>query len=161
MHLNDLADFLAEQPADFPVVYHTADATIGAGYHLTELKSAPVTSIDCGGNVARFSEVTMQLLDGRDGAYMKAGKLLGILRHSLKEIPALNDAEARVEFSHSNNGLELFALGEPKVDRKVVTLPLIALGAQCKPAVAARSRSVSPAQSGCCGAASGSGGGCC
>lgn len=154
MHLNDLIDFLATQPADRPIVYHTAEETIGTGYHLTELKAAPVTSIDCGGNVASFPEVTMQLLDGQDSEYMKVGKLLAILRHSLKEIPALNDAETRVEFSHFNNGLQLYTLGDPQVNEEAVTLPLVTIGAQCKPAVAARALSPKAAQTGCCGSRS-------
>ncbi|UZD90001.1 DUF6428 family protein [Cognatishimia activa] len=151
MRLTDLLEFLETQPADLPVVYQTSEEIIGSGYHLTELKAAPVTSIDCGGNVASFSEVTIQLLDGQDGDYMMVGKLKGILRHSLKEIPALNDAEPRVEFSHFNNGLQLFTLGEPLVSEGAITLPLLTIGAQCKPAVAARGFAPKPGQSIGCG----------
>ena len=151
MYLQDLLDFLSAQPADFPVIYQTGEERIGAGYHLTELKAAPVTSIDCGGNVASFSEVTIQILDGQDGDYMKVGKLSAILRHSLKEIPSLNDAEPRVEFAHFNNGLQLHTLGDPIVSGKEIVIPLQTIGAQCKPAAAARAAAPNAATTSCCG----------
>ncbi|CUI61713.1 hypothetical protein TA5113_00945 [Cognatishimia activa] len=134
MKLSAFLKALGPSPVDLPVIYFTDEAAIGAGYHLTELKSAPTTSIDCGGNINHFHEVTLQLLDGSVGKHMTAGKLTKILLHSLKTLPDLDWADVKVEFAPNNEGLQLFLLGEPIVTDFEVRVPLIADGAVCKPA---------------------------
>lgn len=137
MKLSAFGELLETAPADLPVVYYTDSTAIGAGYHLTELKAARVSSIDCGGNIDHFPEVTMQLLDGQYGRHMNVQKLSRILQHSLKELPELNSSEVKVEFSPNNEGLQVFSLGEPDITDFEVRVPLIQMGAVCKPALAA------------------------
>ena len=153
MNLSALGELLETAPADLPVVYFTDSSAIGAGYHLTELKAAQVSSIDCGGNVDHFPEVTMQLLDGQCGRHMNVQKLSRILQHSLKELPELNSSEVKVEYSPNNEGLQVFSLGEPDITDFEVRVPLIQMGAVCKPALAAGAScgpSTCKTQSTCC-----------
>lgn len=137
MKLSALAKHLDGLPADLPVVFFTENIAIGAGYHLTELKAAQVSGIDCGGNINHFHEVTMQLLDGQYGRHMSAQKLRSILKHSLRELPDLDWADIKVEFSPNNEGLQVFSLGDPLTTEFEIRLPLAPEGAVCKPALAA------------------------
>jgi len=152
MKLSAFLNALGPAPVDHPVIFTAGDTAIGAGYHLTELKSAPATSIDCGGNINHFHELTMQLLDGHDGTYIHAGKLTKILLHSLKTLPDLDWADVKVEFSPKNEGLQLFLLGQPVVTEQEIKVPLTPAGAVCKPA--AQNGGCTPATSkvtsGCC-----------
>lgn len=79
MTLRDLLAVMSEQPPETPVVFKTGDGPIGAGYHVTELRLADIVGIDCGGQTSRWSETTLQLLDGQGESHMPVGKFVGIL----------------------------------------------------------------------------------
>jgi len=136
MRLSTLVTRLDTAPADLPVIYFTDKTAIGVGYHLTEIKAAQVSGIDCGGNSSHFHDVTLQLLDGQIGRHMSVQKLVGILKHSLKELPDLDWADVKVEFSPGNEGLQIFSLGDPIITDFEIRLPLTPVGAVCKPALA-------------------------
>ncbi|MEL6233470.1 MAG: DUF6428 family protein [Pseudomonadota bacterium] len=138
MTLQTLLDSLKSLPAHLPISFATTAGPAGWGYHVTELKHAQITSIDCGGRVAEWAEATLQILDG-DGARdraMQVGKLAGILSHSIGAVAGLGDADLQVEFSHGNAGMQIFEPGTPRQAGDLVTIDLSASQAQCKPASA-------------------------
>jgi hypothetical protein len=77
---------------------------VHSGYHLTELKSASLHTVDCGGQVNQWQESIMQLwvpaypVDG----YMTAAKFLKIFDKVRRMIPLNLDAEIRVEYGDEN-----------------------------------------------------------
>lgn len=153
MKLSALLKTIEAAPPETPVIYATQTATIGKGYHLTEIKAAQISGIDCGGNMSHYHEVTMQLLDGSYGRYMTSQKLSRILQHSLKKLPELDKAEVRVEFSPNNEGLQIFSLQDPELSQSGIRLPLLPEGAVCKPALAAGATcgpSTCKTQAACC-----------
>lgn len=97
------ADFSAEL-AKFPeheLVFTFGDATIGRGYHLTEVLRLTVDAIDCGGAQDHWNETVLQLVDSpavEGRPLMSAEKVGGILRRSQAVVPIVPDSELLLEF---------------------------------------------------------------
>ena len=77
---------------------------VRAGYHLTELKSASIDTVDCGGRVNHWPETIVQLwVPASPGAdYMTSAKFLKIFDKVRGMIPLVVDAEIRVEYGDEN-----------------------------------------------------------
>src|SRR5438552_15249348 len=77
---------------------------VHAGYHLTELKSALVDTVDCGGRINHWPETIVQLwVPARPGDdYMTRAKFLKILDKVCGMIPLTVDAEIRREYCDEN-----------------------------------------------------------
>ena len=130
--VNDLTRFLNARAATDQVLFEAEGDEVGRGYHLTELRLARISSIDCGGVTDAWDEAQMQVLDAPGDAAMSAGKMAGILSRSAKEIDGLADAPLNVEFSPGNQGLGRYRLGAPRSADGAVTIPLTAMGPECK-----------------------------
>lgn len=150
MTLLDLLEHAKSQPETASVHFSANGQSINAGYHITELKHAKVSSIDCGGNEDQFDEVTLQLLDGHGGQAMSAGKLSKILNHSLQAIPALANTDLRVEFAPQNDGLHIYEMQGVAATEGQLTIALSNGAAVCKPAQAAGASCGSQAKTACC-----------
>jgi len=82
------------------------DKRVDASYHITEIKQAPVTSVDCGGVMNEWTEVIIQLYEPenkRQLRAMKVKKALDIIALVEKALPLTADAIVKIEF-----GNELF-----------------------------------------------------
>lgn len=148
MTLTDLLTALADAPQEAALVFVTSKGEIGTGYHVTELRHAEITGIDCGGVVSRWGEAILQLLDGGGRDHMAVGKFLAIAAKSITQVPELSAAPLRVEFAHGNAGMSIYALGEVAVVRGRAMVTLTPERALCKPAV----RAFGPEAAHCCGA---------
>lgn len=137
MTLDDLEHVLLAVPEDKPVVFSTDEGDVPGGYHLTELKHARVTSLDCAAQTEVWTELHVQLLDGSGGAHMTAGRLRAILEKSVAHLPEASMAEILIEYAPGNKGLRLFELGLSKgpQDARLV-MRLNERHAVCKPAAA-------------------------
>ena len=155
MTINDLLQALENKPAAAPVVFMTSQGEISGGYHVTELKLANITGIDCGARQANWAETSIQLLDGRGGAHMQVGKLSNILGQSKKHVKGLADADMHFEFAHNNAGLQRYEMRELHDTNGRIIVHLDTHSAVCKPALDL----VSANRAGCCGGAA-SGGSC-
>jgi len=155
--LNDLLNVLKSQEADLPLVFATVDGEIGGGYHVTELKQASITSIDCGGNIEDWRETHVQLLDGKTGDHMSAGKFAAIAETSMTKLHHLGDEPLFFEFALKNAGLRRFQVSSLRPDAAKLSVLLSEGHAMCKPAAAS---GVSANSTGCCGASK-TASGCC
>lgn len=136
MNLADLSGAFADAPDTTPLVFVTDEGEIGAGYHLTELKFAQITGIDCAARVTEWTEATVQLLDGDGRSHMQLGKFRSILRQSVTTIPGLKDAPLKVEFAHGNEGMRTYEMEMPDVQPDCAMIRLRDSRAMCKPAFA-------------------------
>lgn len=136
MTLSEFVDDLTALPAEAPVVFETPHGQIRGGYHVTEIKRHDIHAINCGAQVDRWTEASMQLLDGSAGEYLRNAKMARILSGSAKAIGGLKDAPLHVEFGHGNIGLHRYAPGRPTLTGEVVLVPLTQAHAVCKPAIA-------------------------
>jgi len=150
MTLKDLLDHLAPLPKEHALIFETAAGPIGAGYHITELKHARVTSIDCGTRISSWDEAALQLLDGSGDAPLTVGKAAAILSQSIARVAGLGNSQLHVEFAHGNQGLRLYQPGALRGEKNAVILQLVETTAQCKPAADLACCSPTPAASQCC-----------
>lgn len=156
MTLNEIRAILKQKNPDAPLVFSTTSETIGAGYHVTELKASDITSIDCAGNLLQWTETSLQLLDGAHGEHMKAGTFLGILNHSFAKIEALKVSQTFVEFSPKNEGLRIYEPVLQQTGPEIAEFRLIDARAQCKPSMSGscgpvEAKQALPVEVGCCG----------
>ncbi len=77
---------------------------VDAAYHITEIKQAPITSVDCGGVMNAWTEIIVQLWepqgDGQERA-MKVGKAISIINLVEKTLPLNPNGTVKIEFGNS------------------------------------------------------------
>lgn len=139
---------LERLPADAPLVFETDDGPALGGYHVTELKHARISSIDCGARQAQWDEAVLQLLDGGGGEHMMVGKFTAILAQSIRHVPGLGPAAMSVEFAHANRGLRVFRPDAPQLEDQAVVVRLAEARPVCKPARDATLAVPAPASAG-------------
>lgn len=137
------AEFIAqlEPVTSEPLAFSVAGDHVAAGYHVTEIKATDVHAMDCGGQVARWNEVVLQLLPSSSGSSddpMSVGKFLGIYGRVDKAIGLPGDAEVRVEYGGVGASAVSYLVGAVERGSQGVSIELIAPGVVCK----ARDRSV-------------------
>ncbi|MEM9146246.1 MAG: DUF6428 family protein [Pseudomonadota bacterium] len=156
---DDLIAVTRARPSEAPLVFSTDAGPIGAGYHVTELKLARISSIDCVGRTDAWTEVALQLLDGQGASHMAVGKFTRILEQSTRRVECLGTSPLRIEFAHGNDGLRIYEPSAPELINGAVSLRLRSIHAQCKPATAMSTAAQTdapracsgPGANGCCG----------
>jgi len=104
MKTNEFISELRAAPQNRLLFIDANGDQVHAGYHLTELKSALVDTVDCDGRVNHWPETIVQLWvpasPGDD--YMTSAKFLKIFDKVRGMIPLMVDAEIRVEYGDEN-----------------------------------------------------------
>lgn len=156
--LGAFLDTLALTP-NVPLVFRTGEAAIAAGYHVTEVKAALFSSLDCGAERAQWQETLIQLLDAGDAgeAFMSAGKFLGIVRKVEESLDLAMDRPLIFEVSNGHEAMKVFAATAPVHEEGALTVHLAPSAARCKPAMRAREPSVAAQThaAACCSPSSG------
>ena len=104
-------------------------------YHITEIKQAPITSVDCGGKVNRWTEIIVQLWepeDSRPDRAMKVSKALSIVELVEKAIDLDLSAEVKVEFGNQRFDIRQMYPSEVIVGGENLIVNLKAEAVQCK-----------------------------
>lgn len=117
---------------------YAEDEWVKPSYHITEIKQAPITSVDCGGTMNKWTEIILQLWEPETqdhGEAMKASKALSIIKLVEKSIQLDPDAEVKIEFGNSKFDTrqlypaEIISVGENLiVDLKPDTVKCKAIG---------------------------------
>ncbi len=104
MKTQDFINLLQANPVKELVFEYRSGQTVGANYHITEVKNITVDSVDCGGGTNYWKETVIQLLEdpsekGKTRS-MTAAKALGILNrvNSIKPM----DPMSPVKFEYGN-----------------------------------------------------------
>ena len=108
------------------------------GYHVTELKSARITGLDCGANVESWSETIFQVLDIEDsitGQFMTVDKLAGIIAKYGKLLGADPTSKISFEVSDGGDAMRIFAFGGLEVTDGRASIRLVNRVSACKPLV--------------------------
>jgi len=77
---------------------------VDAGYHITEIKQAPITSVDCGGVRNAWTEIIVQLWVPENAGQqqaMKVKKALSIVEIVEKMLPLNPNGTVKIEFGNS------------------------------------------------------------
>ena len=85
-----------------PLIFSYGGRPVRAGYHVTEVKAANFSALDCGANPEAWSEIFVQLWDVDEGerVHMTAGKFAAIIRKVTEHV--LLDDTAQLTFEVSD-----------------------------------------------------------
>jgi len=175
--IGTLAHKLHANP-EMPLVFALDEQTINPGYHLTEVRHARVSSIDCGKNSEpeHWDEISIQLLDGSSGSnqgHMTTGKLIGIIEKALTKLDVDSESSSSlfIEFAPDNGPIRKLNINSYVEGDNELIVNLGSEKAVCKPfqrsklaqaAAELTGGAIGPAQvSGCCSTDSKGGSGCC
>jgi hypothetical protein len=77
---------------------------VSSSYHITEIKQAPITSVDCGGVKNEWTEIIVQLMEPATQQQlraMKVHKALSIIDVVEKVLPLDVNGTVKIEFGNS------------------------------------------------------------
>src|SRR4051812_19276732 len=83
------------------LIFSYGGRPVRAGYHVTEVKAANFSALDCGANPEAWSEIFVQLWDVDEGEriHMTAGKFAAILRKVTEHVRLEDSAQLTFEVS--------------------------------------------------------------
>ncbi len=95
---------LEKYPEQILQFQYAADALVAPSYHITEIKQAPITSVDCGGKMNTWTEIIVQLWEpeqsqtNRAMAVNKALKIVDLVEKNMDLHPK---AIVKIEFGNA------------------------------------------------------------
>lgn len=150
---------------DLPVIFTQNERAISPGYHITEVKTAVVDSLDCGKGTDQWHELVIQLLDGKadsSNTHMQSATMMSILNQALDTTQVDDSTHLYFEFAPNNVALQKSTVSRIEMVNNTITITLAATSAQCKPFQRAlASGKASTGTNGCCGSAPKSEQACC
>lgn len=94
-----------EQHPDMTLQFQYAENKwVDASYHITEIKQAPIVSVDCGGVMNSWTEIIVQLWEPTDedqDRAMNVSKALSIVKLVEKSLPLNPLGTVKIEFGNS------------------------------------------------------------
>ncbi|MFX1705479.1 DUF6428 family protein [Chitinophaga sp. CC14] len=97
-------DQLQQHPEQILQFQYAANKLVAPSYHITEIKQAPITSVDCGGKVNAWTEIIVQLWEPEEAqtdramAVNKALKIVDLVERNLDLNPK---AIVKIEFGNA------------------------------------------------------------
>lgn len=155
MKYADFASRLARHP-ERELVFEFDTKRIHRDYHLTEVLSATINAIDCGGAVDRWTETVLQLLEpsvDTGERYMTAQKASEILLRSQTQVTLFPDSDVVLEFRAQGDGAaqRFHVSGVELSDSGELHVTSVGARTQCKAATRSGSSCTRPdADASCC-----------
>lgn len=126
---------LAACPGAVLQFQYAEDQWVDAAYHITEIKQAPITSVDCGGVMNAWTEIIVQLwepeADQKERA-MAVSKALSIIGVVEKSLPLNPSGIVKIEFGNSQFDTRQMYPGEFIENGENLVVNLIPDATQCK-----------------------------
>ncbi|MCL6708509.1 DUF6428 family protein [Pseudomonas sp. R2.Fl] len=153
--LGDLLSALSAA-ADSPLVFHYAGHPVKPGYHVTEVKAAEFSALDCGANPEAWSEIFIQLwdIDEGDRTHMTAGKFSSIIRKVSDHVQLDGSAKLTFEVSDGEQPMQLYCAFMPVFSGGAIHVDLAPRPASCKPRDRWLASEAERSSASCCGSAS-------
>ena len=132
---SNFKNILMQHPALNLQFQYTENKWIDASYHITEIKQAPITSVDCGGIMNSWTEIIVQLWEpevSQQAKAMKVEKALSIIRVVEKALPLDASATVKVEFGNSGFDTRQMFPNEMTIDGENLVIDLRPDSVQCK-----------------------------
>lgn len=126
---------------------------VDSSYHITEIKQAPIVSVDCGGVMNNWTEIIVQLWEPsvkEVDRSMKVGKALKIVNLVEKTLPLDPNATVKIEFGNSKFDTRQMYPGEFVAGSETFTVNLVPDFTQCKALSRNQSCGTTAAESSCC-----------
>lgn len=135
MNWQNFKETLLQHP-DLDLQFQYAEGKlVDAAYHITEIKQAPITSVDCGGVMNAWTEIIVQLWvqenDQQDRS-MKVSKALSIVNIVEKMLPLNPNGIVKIEFGNSQFDTRQMFPSEITVQGEGLLVDLRPDAVQCK-----------------------------
>ncbi|MGM9476050.1 DUF6428 family protein [Pedobacter sp. GSP4] len=114
---------------------YATDKWVNANYHITEIKQAPIVSVDCGGVMNAWTEIIVQLWEPtteEEGRAMQVKKALAIINLVESKLPLNPKGIVKIEFGNSQFDTRQMYPGEFKIEGENLVLNLTPDATQCK-----------------------------
>ncbi len=125
-----------EQNPDLHLQFeYEAGKFVDRSFHITEIKQAPIVSVDCGGVMNTWTEVIVQLWEPpvkEADRSMLVSKALKIVNLVEKSLPLNPNAVAKIEFGNSKFDTRQMYPGEFVTEGDSFTVKLVPDFTQCK-----------------------------
>ncbi len=108
---------------------------VDSSFHITEIKQAPIVSVDCGGVMNSWTEVVVQLWEPQNSEAnrsMRVGKALKIVNLVERSLPLNPDAVVKIEFGNSKFDTRQMYPGDFLADSDSFIINLVPDFTQCK-----------------------------
>lgn len=126
---------------------------VDASYHITEIKQAPIVSVDCGGVMNSWTEIIVQLWEPSVSATeraMKVSKALSIIDRVEKSLPLNPLGIVKIEFGNTRFATRQMYPSEFISEGDSFTVKLAADFTQCKAISRGGSCGTTPSGEECC-----------
>ena len=132
--LSFLSELHALGNKNIDLIFDYGDKQVKPGYHVTEVKSASIQTMDCGGQGNAWHETTLQLWapDSTDETYMSVDKFLNIYNRVSSSISVEESAEMRVEYGDIGSPAISYVVTSVEKTAEAVTIKLHAPAVACK-----------------------------
>jgi hypothetical protein len=147
---------LEENPELHLQFQYEAGKFVDRSFHITEIKQAPIVSVDCGGVMNSWTEVIVQLWEppvSEAGRSMLVSKAIKIVNLVEKSLPFNPNAVVKIEFGNSKFDTRQMYPGELLSEGDSFIVNLVPDSTQCKALTRDQSSGTGPAASSCCGPA--------
>lgn len=125
-----------EQHPDLILQFQYAeDKWVDASYHITEIKQAPIVSVDCGGKMNTWTEIIVQLWEPSvqdSERAMQVSKALSIVKIVEKSLPLNPLGTVKIEFGNSRFDTRQMYPGEFIIEGNNLIVSLSPDFTQCK-----------------------------
>jgi hypothetical protein len=125
-----------QQHPDLDLQFRYADGKlVDAAYHITEIKQAPTTSVDCGGVMNAWTEIIVQLWvpENEDQLRpMKVKKALSIINIVEKMLPLNPNGTVKIEFGNAEFDTRQMFPNKMAINGEALTVDLRPDAVQCK-----------------------------
>ena len=114
---------------------YAEDKWVDASYHITEIKQAPITSVDCGGVVNNWTEIIVQLYEPTNEQQLRAmevNKALAIINLVEKALPLEETAMVKIEFGNATFDTRQMLPNSITIDGENLVVDLRPDAVQCK-----------------------------
>lgn len=114
---------------------YAGNKRVDISYHITEIKQAPIVSVDCGGKMNSWTEIIVQLWEPtvrQQDTAMKVGKALSIIELVEKTLPLNPLATVKIEFGNSEFDTRQMFPSNITIDSDNLVVDLRPDSVQCK-----------------------------
>lgn len=126
---------LEQNPALTLQFQYAADKWVDASYHITEIKQAPIVSVDCGGVMNSWTEIIVQLWEPEmkdSERAMQVSKALSIIKLVEKSLPLNPLGVVKIEFGNSQFDTRQMYPGAFEISGDNLIVNLVPDATQCK-----------------------------
>ncbi len=144
---------LLENPDKILQFQYAEGQYVDASYHITEIKQAPIVSVDCGGVMNGWTEIIVQLWEpsvAETDRAMKVSKALSIVNLVEKSLPLNPLGVVKIEFGNSKFDTRQMYPSDFISETDSFTVNLSADFTQCKAITRGQSCGTTPTGEECC-----------